>query len=80
MPRQKRDEGCQKHNHEEREAGNAGRMPRMWDQDVQDRQGLELIVKLPECLRKAGYSRRRISSFVLLVTRNGQLFQPMLIA
>jgi len=34
-------EGCQIYNYEEREAGNPGCMPHMWDQDVQDRKELK---------------------------------------
>ncbi len=74
MSCQKRDEGCQKHNHEEREAGDSGRVPRMWDQDVQDRQGLGLIVKLSGFCTKLDIPHTRISSLLLLVTRNGRLF------
>jgi hypothetical protein len=46
MPCQKGNEGCQKHNHEEREACNPGCMPYMWDQDVQDRKGLRPILRV----------------------------------
>jgi len=44
VPHQKRNEGYQEHNHEEREAGNSGCMPDMRHQDVQDRQELKLIL------------------------------------
>ena len=34
-----RNERCQIHHYEERQAGNPGDLPSMWDQDVQDREG-----------------------------------------
>jgi hypothetical protein len=43
MPRQERNEEHQKHNHEEWEAGNPGRVPCVRYEDVQDRKGLKLL-------------------------------------
>jgi len=41
MPNQERNEGCQGHYHEEWQASHSRRMPGMWDQDVQNREGIE---------------------------------------
>ena len=50
MPRQKGNEGHQKHNHEEPQAGHSRPMSRMRDQDVQNREGLKLILRVAEPL------------------------------
>ena len=42
VPFQKGNERRQGHNHEEWQAGDPGRMPYLWDQDVQDREELKL--------------------------------------
>ena len=34
---------CQKHHHEERQAGNPGCVPDLWHENVQNRQGLGLL-------------------------------------
>ena len=44
MPSQKRNEGYQEHNYEEWQACDSGYMPRMWKQDVQDRESLKIPV------------------------------------
>jgi len=54
MPCQKGDEGCQKHNYEKREAGNPRSVPSMRDEDVQDWEGLKLILQVLELLKKLG--------------------------
>jgi len=46
MPCQKRDEGCQKHNHEKWQAGDSGCLSQLRYQDVQDREELALILQL----------------------------------
>jgi hypothetical protein len=50
VPRQERNEEYQKHNHEEPQAGYSRRMSRMRDQDVQNREGLKLILRVAESL------------------------------
>jgi hypothetical protein len=49
MPILKRDEGCQSHNHEERQAGDPRRVPYLRYQDDQDRKDLkETLVSIRE--------------------------------
>jgi len=43
MPSQEGNEGCQEHNHEERQTCDPGGMPKLWDKDVPDREELKLI-------------------------------------
>jgi hypothetical protein len=43
MSHQKRDEGSEINNHEERQAGNSGRLSGLWHENVQDRQELALL-------------------------------------
>jgi len=50
MPRQKGNEEHPEHNHEEPQAGHSRRMSRMRDQDVQNRKGLKLILRVAELL------------------------------
>jgi len=49
VPRQEGNEGCQGDNHEEWKAGNTGRVPCMWDQDVQNWEELKLILRESDC-------------------------------
>ena len=51
MQGQKGNEGCQIYNYEEREASNSGCMPHMWDEDVQDREELELVYRYQDLQR-----------------------------
>ncbi len=44
MPIKKRNERRQEYNHEKRQASDSGRLPDMWDKDVQDREELEQIL------------------------------------
>jgi len=46
MPCQEGNEGCQGYNYEEWPTGNPGRMPRMWDQDVPNREELKLVSRV----------------------------------
>ena len=46
VPCQKGNEGCKKHNHEEREASDSGCVPDMWHQDVQNRKELRPILDM----------------------------------
>ena len=41
VPRVEGDEGHQGNRNEERETGYPGDVPRLWDQDVQDREGIK---------------------------------------
>jgi hypothetical protein len=50
MPRQKGNEEHPEHSHEEPQAGHSRPMSRMRDQDVQNREGLKLIVRVAEPL------------------------------
>jgi len=45
MSRQERNEECQGNYHEKQETGYPGYMPGLWNQDVQDRQGLEFLLQ-----------------------------------
>ena len=54
MPDQEGNEGCQEHNHEEWKASNPGCLSRMWDKDVQDREGLKLILHRSNSGQKGG--------------------------
>ena len=40
MPCEERDKGRQSHNHEERQAGDPGCLPRLWHKSIPNRQGL----------------------------------------
>ena len=74
VPCQEGNERRQKHHHEERQAGNSGRMPDLWHENVQNRQGLGLLRHSPTELRKAGYSRYRdVQPFILRITHNKPL-------
>jgi hypothetical protein len=44
MPDQERNERPQEHYYEEWQAGNPGNMPNLRDQNVQDREGITLII------------------------------------
>ena len=50
VPCQKRNEGYQEHNYEEPQAGHSRCVSRMWDQDVQNREKLKLILRVAESL------------------------------
>jgi len=54
MPCQKRNEGCQIYNHEEREASDTRHLSHMWDKDVQDREGLAGSIGI-RIVREAGH-------------------------
>ena len=43
VPCQEGNERCQKHHHEERQAGDPGRLSELWHESVQNRQGLGLL-------------------------------------
>ena len=53
MPHKKRDEECQVYNYEEWKTSDPGDMPSVWDQDVQDREELEQILRLNRIERLA---------------------------
>ena len=55
VPCQEGNKRCQKHHHEERQAGNSGRMPDLWHENVQNRQGLGRLRHSPAQLKRAGY-------------------------
>ena len=59
VPCQQGNERRQKHHHEEWQAGSSGRMPDLWHQNVQNRQGLGLRRRSPTELKRAGFSRYR---------------------
>jgi hypothetical protein len=60
MPREERNEGCQEYHDEEWQAGDSGRMPELWHQDVQNRKELTLK-KEEDVLRIIAFSSPPIS-------------------
>ena len=57
VPHQEGNEEPKEHHHEERQTGNPGRMPDLWHEDVQNRQGLGLLRDSTTELRRAGCPR-----------------------
>ena len=64
MPCQEGNEGCQEYNHEERQAGNSGYMPRMRDQDVPNRKKLKLRLRASKLLKRLGIYAQMPSFFI----------------
>jgi len=64
VPSKEGNEGCEKHHHEEWQTGNSGRMPRMRNQDVQDREELAADIVDIGTPDKAGYLETGASLFV----------------
>jgi hypothetical protein len=74
MSHQKRDEGSEINNHEERQAGNSGRMPNLWHENVQNRQGLGLLRHSQQNSEGLDIPGIGMSSpFILRITLNKQL-------
>jgi len=73
MSHQEGDERCQGHNHEKWQAGNPRCLPRMWNQDVPDREELNPGTKSIGVRRKAGYLHHWISSLLVSIAHYGLL-------
>ena len=70
VPRQEGNEGCQEHNYEKWQASNSGCMPRMWDQDVQDRKELRLTLLVLGFIVSLDISIAGISSLSIAACTN----------
>ena len=73
---QERNERPEEHNHEERQAGNPGCMPYMWDEDVQNRKGL--IQPSITVMCKAGHCNEECPAFLLYARQQNKQMRPYL--